>query len=68
MALETRGWITRRPDPADARYTLATLTDEGARKVADCTPGYYATLREHLFDRLSPDQVRELGSITAQIV
>ncbi|MFJ8051787.1 MarR family winged helix-turn-helix transcriptional regulator [Streptomyces luteogriseus] len=66
--LETRGWITRRPDPADARCTLASLTEEGSRKVADCAPGYYATLREHLFDRLSPNQVRQLGSITTQIL
>src|SRR5215467_13025517 len=27
--LEGRGWVTRKPDPTDGRYTLATLTDNG---------------------------------------
>ncbi|SDS38801.1 MarR family winged helix-turn-helix transcriptional regulator [Actinoplanes derwentensis] len=66
--LESRGWIVRRPDPSDARFTLASLTEEGGRKVAECTPGYYATVREHLFSRLSPDQAQQLGVITGQIL
>ncbi|GAA1645763.1 MarR family winged helix-turn-helix transcriptional regulator [Actinoplanes couchii] len=66
--LETRGWIVRRPDPADARFTLASLTDDGRRKVEECAPAYYATVREHLFDRLSPEQARQLGEITGEIL
>ncbi|WP_430791764.1 MarR family winged helix-turn-helix transcriptional regulator [Actinoplanes sp. G11-F43] len=66
--LETRGWIVRRPDPADARYTLASLTEDGSRKLAECAPDYYATVREHLFDRLSPEQAGELGAITTTIL
>src|SRR3954465_13055368 len=27
--LEGRDWVTRRPDPTDGRYTLATLTEAG---------------------------------------
>ncbi|GAA4335601.1 hypothetical protein GCM10023086_68210 [Streptomyces venetus] len=36
--LEKRGWQRRRPDPADGRYTLATLTDGGMAKVAAAAP------------------------------
>src|SRR5215813_11785009 len=27
--LEKRGWVRRAPDPADGRFTLAILTDDG---------------------------------------
>src|SRR5215469_11480428 len=33
--LERRGWVTRAPDPADGRYTLATLSDAGLDKTAE---------------------------------
>jgi DNA-binding MarR family transcriptional regulator len=32
--LEKRGWVQRSPDPANGRYTLAILTEEGWAKVA----------------------------------
>ena len=31
--LERRGWVRRKPDPTDGRYTLAILTNEGWTKV-----------------------------------
>lgn len=31
--LEGQGWLTRRPDPTDRRYTLATLTEESWHQV-----------------------------------
>ena len=37
--LETRKWVRRSPDPADGRYTLATLTAAGRRKVDQAGPG-----------------------------
>lgn len=38
--LEQRGWIRRTPDPADGRYTLATLTSDGFAKVGEAAPGH----------------------------
>lgn len=66
--LESRGWIVRRPDPADARFTLASLTEAGRRKAADCAPAYYAMVREHLFSRLSAEQSEQLGAIAGTIL
>ena len=37
--LEAKGWVRRWPDPADGRFTLATLTDAGAQKVDEAGPG-----------------------------
>ncbi|MFJ9623275.1 MarR family winged helix-turn-helix transcriptional regulator [Streptomyces sp. NPDC101181] len=65
--LERQGWLLRERDPADARVTIASVTEAGARKYADTAPGYYATLREHLFDRLTEDQIAQLGGINAII-
>lgn len=66
--LEERGWIARRPDPGDARRTLASLTPPGRAKVEECLPAYYGALREHLFGRLSDEQVSQLGQITSSVV
>ncbi|MFE8954541.1 hypothetical protein [Streptomyces althioticus] len=57
----------RRRDPSDARVTIASLTEAGSRKYAETAPGYFATLREHLFDRLTEEQVAQLGGINAVI-
>ena len=37
--LEGQGWLTRRPDPTDRRYTLATLTEELAPGGSPLRPG-----------------------------
>ena len=43
--LEQRGWVRRTPDPADGRYTLATLTDQGRAKVTEAAPGHVQEVR-----------------------
>jgi DNA-binding MarR family transcriptional regulator len=59
--LERAGWITRIKRPPDRRTTLARLTDEGAAMIAAAAPGHVAAVRRHLFDRITPEQVRVLG-------
>jgi DNA-binding MarR family transcriptional regulator len=66
--LEKAGWVRRLPDPANGRYTLAQLTEEGVRKVADAAPGHVEAVRRYVFDQLSPQQVEALGEVTASIV
>ncbi|AGL15930.1 MarR family winged helix-turn-helix transcriptional regulator [Actinoplanes sp. N902-109] len=65
--LERAGWLVRKTDPADARCTIASLTEAGSRKYVEAVPSYNAVLREHLFDRLSDEQTEQLGSITGLI-
>ncbi|MFI0166152.1 MarR family winged helix-turn-helix transcriptional regulator [Streptomyces sp. NPDC017095] len=65
--LERQGWLVRRQDPSDARVTIASLTEAGSLKYAESAPGYYATLREHLFGRLTEEQAGQLGGIAARI-
>ncbi len=66
--LETREWVRRTPDPDDGRYTLAILTDLGAAKVDDATPGHVRTVHHLVLDRLTVAQRRQLREINRRIL
>jgi DNA-binding MarR family transcriptional regulator len=66
--LEERGWVRRRPAPKDGRGTVAVLTDAGWDMLAETAPGHVAAVREHLFNRLTPEQVRLLGDICSTVL
>lgn len=65
--LEGQGWLTRRPDSADGRYTLASLTADGWTKVVAAAPGHVAAVRRIVFDPLTAAQVRQLREIGTRI-
>ncbi len=65
--MEQRGWVRRTPDPADGRYTLAILTDEGQAKVAQAAPGHAQEVRRLVFDPLTKAQSRQLREIGQRI-
>ena len=65
--LESHGWVRRETDPADGRFTLGILTDEGHRKVAASTPGHHALVRQVVFETLTPTQARQLGTISRRL-
>ena len=66
--LEQRGWVRRTPDPADGRYTLATLTDQGQAKVTQAAPGHVQEVRRLVFDPLTKTQSRQLREIGRRII
>ncbi|MEN8704804.1 MAG: MarR family transcriptional regulator [Nocardioides marinisabuli] len=66
--LEKRGLVRRTPDPADGRYTLATLTDEGWEAVAAAAPGHVAEVRRLVFDALEPVMVAQVAEIGSRIL
>ncbi|MEY9835805.1 MarR family winged helix-turn-helix transcriptional regulator [Streptacidiphilus sp. EB103A] len=66
--LEQRGWVRRTPDPADGRYTLAILTDQGRTKVAEAAPGHVEEVRRLVFDPLTKAQSRQLREIGRRIM
>ncbi|MCY1143617.1 MarR family transcriptional regulator [Actinoplanes sp. Pm04-4] len=66
--LEKRGLVLRRPDPDDARYTNAVLTEQGWEKVQAAAPGHVATVRSLIFDGLDPAGLRELQNTADRIV
>ncbi|GAA1180088.1 MarR family transcriptional regulator [Nesterenkonia xinjiangensis] len=62
--LEDRGLVERRRSPDDARATCARLTELGWAKVQDSAPGHVATVRHHVIDALTDEQIDQLGEIT----
>ncbi|MFF5244158.1 MarR family winged helix-turn-helix transcriptional regulator [Streptosporangium sp. NPDC000095] len=66
--LEERGWVRREPCAADKRVSWAILTDEGLAALTAAAPGHVEVVRQTLFDRLTPDQLRQLREICAAIL
>ena len=66
--LEERGWIERQDCETDRRGQLAHLTDAGMAALAAAAPGHVAAVRSHVIDRLSPEQIRQLGDIAQLVV
>jgi DNA-binding MarR family transcriptional regulator len=66
--LERRGWATRKPDPADGRYTLATLTGNGRAVLVEAAPGHAEAMNRLVFDVLTKNQARQLGIIASRIL
>ena len=65
--LESRGWVTRRPDPDDGRSTLALLTEAGWDKVVATAPGHVSEVRRLVIDPLTRGQVHQLHDIATRI-
>ncbi|HEX4789386.1 MAG TPA: MarR family transcriptional regulator [Actinospica sp.] len=66
--LERRDWVTRTPDPADGRYTLAVLTREGRAVVLAAAPGHAAAVNRLVFAPLTTVQARQLRTIAGRIL
>src|SRR3954471_1240527 len=66
--LEERGLVERSACPQDARATNARLTEAGWRTLRDTAPGHVATVRQHVIDALTPEQVGQLGEIAQAIL
>jgi DNA-binding MarR family transcriptional regulator len=61
--LEGRGLVERFPCAEDGRATNARLTDEGWNAVVAAAPGHVTTVRRHVLDALTPEQLEKLHSI-----
>jgi DNA-binding MarR family transcriptional regulator len=49
--------------PEDRRATNARLTDAGWATVQEAAPGHVATVRQHVVDALSDEQIDQLAAI-----
>ncbi|MDX6329087.1 MAG: hypothetical protein QOI83_1470 [Streptomycetaceae bacterium] len=61
--LEQSGWVRREHCPSDRRGQLAVLTDKGFSALEAAAPGHAEQVRTAIFDRLTPEQVTQLGEI-----
>ncbi len=68
LRLEKRGWVERRPDPTDGRYTLATMTEPGRHCFDQATPGHADVVQRLVLDPLSEKQKHQLREISQRIL
>ena len=61
--LQEAGWVRRERCEQDKRVIYAVLTPAGMEVLRSAAPGHVSAVREHLFDQLTPEQVRQLGDI-----
>ncbi|MUL41697.1 MarR family transcriptional regulator [Streptomonospora sp. PA3] len=61
--LERAGHVRREPCEEDRRGFWAILTDQGLGVLHDAAKGHVDLVRRRVFDRLTREQVRQLGSI-----
>ncbi|MWV49918.1 MarR family transcriptional regulator [Rathayibacter sp. VKM Ac-2803] len=66
--LEKRNLLARSTDPADARRTLARLTESGAGLLEEVEPGYVAEVRARVFERLEGRQLDQVEDFAEAVL
>jgi DNA-binding MarR family transcriptional regulator len=61
--LEERGWVRRQVCAEDGRGQLAVLTEEGFAALDAAAPVHVESVRTHLFDQLTPEQVEQMRDL-----
>ena len=65
--LVDKGWVTKEPCDTDRRGAWAVLTKAGFEALEAAAPIHIESVREHLLDPLTTEQVAQLGQICATI-
>ncbi|MGI8968639.1 MAG: MarR family winged helix-turn-helix transcriptional regulator [Chloroflexota bacterium] len=66
--LEEAALVRRELCPSDRRSWFAILTEEGFATLKAAAPYHVDSVREHLFDQLTPAQVDQLGEISRALL
>ena len=66
--LEAKGWVRRKTDDEDGRYTLAILTESGLASFTGATPAHVQTVHRLILDPLTATQSRQLREISRRIM
>lgn len=66
--LEELGWVRRESCSSDRRGQNAVLTDDGFAALRAAAPFHVESVREHLFDQLTPTQLSQLREISETVL
>ena len=66
--LERAHLVERQHDTMDARSFRAVLTDQGLQRLDEARTTHNAVIRGHFTDRLSVEELRELGAIWGKVL
>jgi DNA-binding MarR family transcriptional regulator len=65
--MERRGLVSRRPCEEDGRGVLAELTDDGFAALEKAAPVHVQSVRRHMFDPLTGEEIEVLGRAMRKI-
>jgi DNA-binding MarR family transcriptional regulator len=66
--MESRGLVTRQECPEDARGAFVVVTAQGRAAIERAAPDHARTVRELLFDDLTPQELDTLGTVLARVL
>ena len=66
--MEQRGLVRRENCPSDARGAFVRLTSQGLEAIEAAAPAHVVTVRQHLIDLLTREQIETLGDITDAVL
>ena len=66
--MEQRGLVTRQPCADDARGALISLTEHGRAVLHKAAPPHVASVRRHMIDLLTVDEVAALDAIASKVI
>jgi len=66
--MEQRGLVARQPCADDARGALISLTEQGRAILRNAAPPHVASVRRHMIDLLTADEVAALDTIAAKVI
>lgn len=66
--LESQGWVTREMCVDDRRGFFAVMTESGWQKIVTAAPDHVASVRCHLIDVLTPEEMAVLAGAFEKVV
>jgi DNA-binding MarR family transcriptional regulator len=65
--MQRRGLVDKRRCTDDRRGYLISLTSPGREAIEQAAPGHVSAVRELIFDKLTPADVRQLGNLMERL-
>jgi DNA-binding MarR family transcriptional regulator len=66
--MQQRGLVERQECVEDGRGSLLVLTEEGLKTIERAAPGHVASVRKHLIDLLTEDELETLAALSHRVV
>lgn len=66
--MQQRGLVDREECETDGRGSVIVLTERGLRTIEAAAPAHVASVRRHVIDLLTPDELRALATLSRRVV
>jgi DNA-binding MarR family transcriptional regulator len=66
--MQQRGLVRREECSDDGRGSMIVLTEAGWRGIVEAAPGHVESVRRHMIDLLTADEIEALAALTGRVV